>query len=37
MNDPQSRWGIHMELEDLNADAVRLAAAIKKNFEGLGV
>jgi type I restriction enzyme M protein len=28
---------IHVELEDLNAEAVQLAAKIKKNFEGLGV
>ena len=28
---------IHVELEDLNAEAVRLAATIKKNFEELGV
>ncbi len=28
---------IHVELEDLNAEAVNLAAAIKKNFEELGV
>ena len=28
---------IHVELEDLNAEAVTLAAAIKKNFEELGV
>jgi type I restriction enzyme M protein len=28
---------IHVELEDLNAEAVELAAAIKKNFEELGV
>ena len=28
---------IHVELEDLNAEAVRLAAKIKKNFEELGV
>ncbi|MBN1323351.1 MAG: SAM-dependent DNA methyltransferase [Methanotrichaceae archaeon] len=28
---------IHMELEDLNAEAVRLAATIKKNFEELGI
>lgn len=28
---------IHVELEDLNAEAVRLAAAIKKNFEELGI
>jgi type I restriction enzyme M protein len=28
---------IHVELEDLNAEAVRLAATIKRNFEELGV
>ena len=28
---------IHTELEDLNAEAVRLAATIKRNFEELGV
>ncbi len=28
---------IHVELEDLNAEAVRLAAVIKKNFEELGI
>lgn len=28
---------IHMELEDLNAEAVQLAAKIKKNFEELGI
>jgi len=28
---------IHVELEDLNADAVQLAATIKKNFEDLGI
>lgn len=28
---------IHVELEDLNVEAVKLAAAIKKNFEELGV
>ena len=28
---------IHVELEDLNAEAVRLAETIKKNFEELGV
>lgn len=26
-----------MELEDLNAEAVRLAETIKKNFEELGI
>ncbi|MDZ7750400.1 MAG: hypothetical protein U5S82_01790 [Gammaproteobacteria bacterium] len=28
---------IHVELEDLNAEAVKLAATIKRNFEKLGV
>jgi len=28
---------IHVELEDLNAEAVKLAATIKKNFEELGI
>ena len=28
---------IHVELEDLNAEAVTLAATIKKNFEELGI
>ena len=28
---------IDIELEDLNAEAVKLAATIKKNFEELGV
>ena len=28
---------IHVELEDLNKEAVTLAATIKKNFEELGV
>ena len=28
---------IHVELEDLNTEAVRLAAVIKKNFEELGI
>jgi len=37
MNDLQSRWGIHVELEDLNAEAATLAAIITKNFEELGV
>jgi len=32
MNDLQSRWDIHMELEDLNAEVATLAAIIKKNF-----
>jgi len=28
---------IHVELEDLNAEAARLAATIKRNFEELGI
>lgn len=28
---------IHVELEDLNAEAVRLAKTIRKNFEELGI
>ena len=28
---------IHVELEDLNAEAVELAGTIKKNFEELGI
>jgi len=28
---------IHVELEDLNAEAVRLTAVIKRNFEELGI
>lgn len=28
---------IHVELEDLNAEAVQLAATIRKNFEELGI
>ena len=37
MNDLQSRWDIHVELEDLNAEAAVLAVGIKKSFEGVGV
>jgi type I restriction enzyme M protein len=33
----ESLRDIHVELEDLNAEAVKLAATIKKNFEELGV
>ncbi|MDD5094555.1 MAG: N-6 DNA methylase [Dehalococcoidia bacterium] len=33
----ESLRNIHIELEDLNAEAVQLAAGIKKNFEELGV
>jgi len=32
MNDLRSRWDIHVELEDLNAEA-----ATKKSFEEVGV
>jgi len=32
-----SRTQSHVKLEDLNAEPVRLAATIKKNFEELGV
>ena len=32
MNDLQSRWDIHVELDDLNDEA----ATIKKNFEEVG-
>ena len=28
---------IHMEMEDLNAEAAVLAATLKKNFEEVGV
>ena len=28
---------IHVELEDLNAESMQLAAAIKRNFEELGI
>jgi len=37
MNDLQSRWDIHVELEGLNAEADKLVGTIKKNFEELGV
>ena len=37
MNDLQSRWDIHVELDDLNAEAAKLAAIIKKNLKGVGV
>ncbi len=33
----QAMRDIHVELEDLNAEAVQLAARIKRNFEELGV
>ena len=37
MNDFQSRWDIHVELEDFNAEAAKLAAIIKKKFEEVGI
>ena len=37
MNYPRILSKTHVELEDLNAEAVALAATIKKNFEELGV
>jgi hypothetical protein len=37
MNDLQLRGDIHVELEAHNAEAARLMAIIKKNFEELGV
>ncbi len=37
MNNLQSRWDIHVELEDLNAQTATLAGTIKKNFEEVGV
>ena len=37
MNDFQSRWDIHVELEDLNAETATLAASIKKNFDEVWV
>ncbi len=33
MTDLQSRWGIHIELEDINAEAATLAPTTKKSFE----
>lgn len=33
----QSLRDIHVELDDLNAEAIRLASTIKKNFEELGI
>jgi len=37
MNDLQPRGEVHVELEDLNAEAAVLAVGIEKNFEELGV
>ena len=36
MNDLQSRWGIHVELDDLNAKVAKLAAAIKRTSRSWG-
>ena len=36
-NFEETMRNIHVELEGLNAEAVKLAATIKKNFEGLGI
>lgn len=33
----QSLREIHVELQDLNAEAVMLATTIKRNFEELGI
>jgi len=35
--DCENLRGIHVELEDLSAEAVKLAATIKKNVEELGI
>ena len=37
MNFQTRKCEIHVELKDINAESVNLAAAIKKNFEELGV
>ena len=37
MKRPHTLREIHVELEDLNAEAVTLAANIKRNFEELGL
>ena len=37
MNDLQSREDIHVEMEDLNAEAAMLAATIMKNLEELEI
>ena len=37
MNDLQSRWDVHVEMEDLNAEAATLVATINKNFEEVGI
>ena len=37
MNNFQSRWDIHVELEDLNSESATLATIINKSFGELGV
>ena len=37
MKDLQSRGDIHVEMEDINAETVKLAATIKEYFEELKV
>ena len=37
MNTCHSRPDIHIETQDLNAEAVQLAATIKRNFKELAV
>jgi len=37
MNGLRSRLHVHLELECLNSEAVKLAAIIKKNFKELGI
>jgi len=37
MNGLRSRLHVHLELECLNSEAVKLAVTIKKNFEELGI
>ena len=36
-NFEQTMRDIHLELDELNAESVRLAAIIKRNFEALGL
>jgi len=37
MNYCPTQRDIHVELKDLNTEAVRLAATVKKSFEEVGV
>ena len=36
MSQSRNRRDIHVELEDLNREAAKLAAILKKNFEEVG-